>query len=51
MVVLLAAAVIGGLVWLARLKPVRPRTDRARTDGRGQVSLTGRSAESGYLPR
>jgi ABC-2 type transport system ATP-binding protein len=38
MVVLLAAVVIGGLVWLARLNRVNrggTRTDRARTDGAG----------------
>jgi hypothetical protein len=34
MVVLLAAVVIGGLVWLARLNRGR-RTDRAHTDGAG----------------
>src|ERR1700693_2522916 len=35
MVVLLAAVVIGGLVWLARLKRGGTHTDRARTDGAG----------------
>jgi ABC-2 type transport system ATP-binding protein len=35
MVVLLAVAVIGGLVWLARLNRGGGRTDRARTDGAG----------------
>jgi ABC-type multidrug transport system fused ATPase/permease subunit len=35
MVVLLAVVVIGGLVWLARLKRGGTRTDRARTEGAG----------------
>jgi ABC-2 type transport system ATP-binding protein len=35
MVVLLAVAVIGGLVWLARLKRGGTRTDRARADAAG----------------
>ena len=35
MVVLLAAVVIGGLVWLVRRNRGGPRTDRARTDGAG----------------
>ena len=54
MVVLLAVAVIGGLVWLVRLTfliaAARARTARART-APGRVCLTGRSAESGSLPR
>ena len=52
MVVLLAVVVIGGLVWLARLNRggMRARTTRARTAA-GRVCLTGRSAESGSLPR
>jgi hypothetical protein len=51
MVVLLAVVVIGGLVWLARRNRGGTRTDRARTDGAGPGFLTGRSAESGSLPR
>ncbi len=51
MVVLLAVVVIGGLVWLARLNRGGTRTDRAPRTAPGRVSLTGRSAESGSLPR
>ena len=51
MVVLLAVVVIGGLVLLARLNRGGTRTDRARMDGAGPASPTGRSAGSESLPR
>ena len=51
MVVLLAVVLMGGLVWLVRrIAAACGRAAQARTVP-GRVSLTGRSTESGFLPR
>ena len=50
MVVLLAVVVIGGLAWLVRRNRGGMRAARAGADA-GPGSLTGRSAESEFLPR
>ena len=51
MVVLLAAVVIGGLVWLVRLYRGGTRTDRARTDGAGPGLLAWAARRKAGLSR